>query len=235
MAIDYLLGELKHTGGFSTAMAGLGHYFTKFQAFLVAAAEDDRGRFDLRIAWEILRRLAEYLSRAPVPPAVFLYQFEAICRNRLSYDSGLVAMAADPIFDVNWHDWILLVRRQIGIVGLAELLYVRSQHYADQCIRKRGRPISPDRPVLFGEKEGKIAWANRQKEPLLLFAALQRHLDYPVVPRPRPPDATPELVPQLLRRMERLETRMKLLEEEQRGGLDITKFYGEARPEPPSK
>ena len=29
-----------------------------------------------------------------------------------------------------------------------------------------------------------------------------------------------------MRRMERLETRIKLLEDEQRGGIDITKFYG---------
>jgi hypothetical protein len=46
-----------------------------------------------------------------------------------------------------------------------------------------------------------------------------------------------QLVPQLLRRMERLETRLKLLEDEQRGGIDLTKFYaprdGVAGPAPP--
>ena len=83
----------------------------------------------------------------------------------------------------------------------------------------------PNCPVLFGEKEGRIALANRAKDPLFLFAALQRHLGYPQVPRPKPVDETPALIPQLMRRVERLETRTKLLEEEQRGGIDITRFY----------
>ena len=80
--------------------------------------------------------------------------------------------------------------------------------------------------MLFGEKEGKIALANRRKDPLYLFAALQRHLGYPPVPRPAPADDTPQLIPQMMRRMERLETRIKLLEEEQKGGIDLTRFYG---------
>ena len=29
-----------------------------------------------------------------------------------------------------------------------------------------------------------------------------------------------------MRRVERLETRLKLIEEEQKGGIDLTKFYG---------
>jgi hypothetical protein len=45
------------------------------------------------------------------------------------------------------------------------------------------------------------------------------------VPRPVPPDQTHELIPQLARRLERLEARIKLMEEERRTGLDITKFY----------
>ena len=55
--------------------------------------------------------------------------------------------------------------------------------------------------------------------------ALQRHLGYPSVPRLEPPDALPQLLPQLARRLERMEHRVKLLEEEQRGGFDLTKFY----------
>jgi hypothetical protein len=80
--------------------------------------------------------------------------------------------------------------------------------------------------MLFGEREGKIAWANRRKDPLYLFAALQRQLAYPVVPRPKKVDETVNLVPLLLARVDRLEARIKLLEEENKGGLDITKFYG---------
>jgi hypothetical protein len=88
-------------------------------------------------------------------------------------------------------------------------------------------------PVLFGEKEGRIALANRRKEPLFFFAALQRQLGYPIVPRPQPIDNTPDLLPQLMRRMERLEVRLKLIEEENKGGIDITRFYeGKALPPP---
>ena len=54
---------------------------------------------------------------------------------------------------------------------------------------------------------------------------MQRHLGYPRVPRPVPPDRTDELLPQLARRMERMEARIKLMEEERRTGIDITKFY----------
>ena len=33
-------------------------------------------------------------------------------------------------------------------------------------------------PVLFGAQEGRIAKAHRGKDPLFLFAALQRHLQH---------------------------------------------------------
>ena len=62
---------------------------------------------------------------------------------------------------------------------------------------------------------------------LLLFAALQRHLNYPLAPRPKPVDESRHVIPTLLRRVERLETRLKLLEEEQKGGIDLSKFYGQ--------
>src|SRR5208337_4372118 len=39
MAIDYLEVELRHSGGFATAMERLGHYFTPFQAYVIREAE----------------------------------------------------------------------------------------------------------------------------------------------------------------------------------------------------
>jgi hypothetical protein len=83
----------------------------------------------------------------------------------------------------------------------------------------------PDAPILFGEREGRIALANRKKDPLFLFSSLNRQLGYPQVPRVKPADKEQALLPQLARRLEQLESRLKLLEEEQRGGLDLTKFY----------
>jgi hypothetical protein len=224
MAIDFMATELRHTGGFAGAMRRLQHYFTPFQTFIMAEAERPEGRFDLRIGLEILEKEAEYRAKGPTPQGLFLYQFEAVCRNRLGYDEGLEAMAQDPLYDEAWREWILTVRRQIGLVDLADMIYVRSEEYL------KTHP-HPGKPILFGEKEGRIALAHRKRDPLFLFAALSRQLGYPSVPRPRPEDTTPQLIPQLVRRVERLETRIKLLEEELRGGIDITRFYGPPKPE----
>jgi hypothetical protein len=228
MAVSFLLSELKHTGGFGSAMARLPHYFTAFQTFVIEQAEDDRGRFDLRVALAVLGKEAEYRAQAATPQGTFLYQFETLCRNRLNYDRGLSAMAQDPLYDDIWREWILIVRRQIGLVDLADLIYVRSEFYQAR-VRKEvsaGRRDAMDmHPPLFGEKEGRIAWATRRKDPLYLLSALHRQLGYPSVPRQDPPDTVSHLLPQLVRRMERLELRVKLLEEEQKGGIDITKFY----------
>lgn len=229
LAIDFLQAELRHLGVLGTAMARLKHYFTPFQTFLIQEAENERGRFDFRTALEILEREALYRAESATPQGVFLFQFETLCRNRLGYDKGLAAIAEDPIFDADWKEWILTVRRQIGIVDFADFVYVRSQLYVEQQARRQDF-INPEdeRPVLFGEAEGRIALANRRKDPLLLFSALQRQLGYPSVPRPKPFDDVKEKTEQLSRRVERMEGRLKLLEEEQRGGIDITKLY--ARP-----
>ena len=58
LAIDFLLGELRHSGVFATAMSRIPHYFTPFQTYIVGEAENERGRFDLRISLDILRREA---------------------------------------------------------------------------------------------------------------------------------------------------------------------------------
>jgi hypothetical protein len=236
MAIDFMLAELRHSGVMSSAMKRLAHYFTPYQTYIIQAAEDERGRFDMRVAIEILHHEALYKSQEPTPQGLFMYQFETLARNRLRYDRGLDAMAGDSIYNPDWREWIATVRRQVGIVDFADMIYVRSGEYIRRRTRSNEPPPAPEKPLLFGEKEGKIAWANRQKDPMYLFAALQRHLGYPVPPRPKKPDEAPELIPQLLRRMERLEVRIKLLEEETREGtIDITKFYGGGQGPRPSE
>jgi hypothetical protein len=225
MAIDFLLTELKHAGMMSTAMERLPHYFTPFQTYVFREAEAERGRFDMRIAIDILRYEAEYRAKTPVPQAMFMYQFECISRNRLKYDPGLGAVAGDPIYDDAWRQWISELRLRIGMVDFADMIYVRSQYNLIHLTRPGEPPPEPEKPVLFSEKEGKIAWANRRKDPLYLFAALQRHLGYPTVPRPKRPDQSITLLPLLNLQVQRLESRVKLLEDESRGGIDITKFY----------
>ncbi len=230
MAVDFMRSELEHSGVLATAMAKLSHYFTPFQTYLMEAAEKEGGRFDIRVGLKVLQAEAEYRAAEASKQGIFLFQFEVICRNRLRYDSGLTAMASDPIYDEPWRHWILIVRRQVGLIDLADLLYVRSQHYQDQRSLRGNGEVEPEAAVLFGEKEGKIALSNRGREPLYLFAALQRHLNYPPVPRPTIRDETPDLIPKLARRLEQLETRIKLLEQEQRQGIDITQFYDGPKP-----
>ncbi len=234
MAIDFLLSELKHQGVFAGGMRQLAHYFTPFQCYVMGEAENDRGRFDLRIGLEILGREAQYRAEEGVSLAgLFLYQLEALCRNRLGYDEGLDAIAADPSFDETWRSWILTVRKQIGIVEMADMIYVRSEHYVDKMAKIDSARTADRSLLLFGRQEGRIAWANRKKDPLLLFAALHRQLGYPQVPRTKKADSEERLLPTLARRVEQLEARLKLVEEEQRGGIDLERFYQPDAPDSP--
>ena len=224
LAIDYLLGELKHSGKMNGGMSVLKHYFVPFQTFLVAEAETDRGRFDYRTALQILAAESHYRTVEQFSAAgLFFFQFEATSRNRLSYDRGLTAMSEDPAYPAEWQEWLLILRRQLGLVDLADMIFVRSQLYFDRRQRFGDEPA--EAPILFGLPEGKIANSNRRKDPLFLFSAMQRHLGYPAVPKLEAIDPLPSLVPLLQRRIERLELRIKLMEEEQRGSLDITKYY----------
>ena len=230
MAIDFLLAELRHQGVIAEGMKQLAHYFTPFQCYVLSEAENDRKRFDLRIGLDILAREAQYRTDESLTlQGLFFFQFEALCRNRLSYDLGLAAMALDPSFDEKWREWILTVRRQIGIIELADLIYVRSRYYHEKRGELHNRSEEVGNPesdsVLFGTREGRIAWANRSKDPLLLFAAMQRQLGYPQVPRTRQADPEERLLPSLARRVEQLESRLKLIEEEQRGGINLERFY----------
>ena len=187
LAIDFLASELNLIGVFGPAMARLSHYFTSFQTFVVQAAENDRGKFDFAVALAVLEREATYRAEGATRQGMFLYQFECLCRNRLGYDRGLEAVAGDPIFDESWREWILTVRRQIGMVDFADLIYVRSEHYLET--QARPRAYQPERQAcpLFGVKEGRDrSTANRLKRsPAVVRGARSRHLHYPTVPRPK--------------------------------------------------
>jgi hypothetical protein len=224
MAIDFLLTELKHSGVMAPAMRRLGHYFTAFQTYLIAEAEREEGKFDMRVALKILQAEAQYRADGGSLGGLFFYQFEAICRNRLRYDPGLSAIAADPSFDDVWKGWILRLRRDIGLVDFADFLFLHSEEY-HRKLAASGQSTDGRGPFIFGPHEGRIAFACRRRDPLYLFGALQRHLGYPAVPRVTPVDRTLEAIPQLFRKLEQLEQRLKLMEQENRAGIDITKFY----------
>ncbi len=221
-AIQFLKAEVKHTGLLSSGFQKLPHYFTPFQAFVVRNTEDEARRFSLETALTVLEREAEYRAGQPTPAGLFVYEFEVLCRNRLGYD-GLTCMAADPLFDTNWCEYLDLVRRQVGLVDFADLVYIRSETYVSE--QQRQTPdYEPPLPPLFGPKEGRIARANHERDPLYLFAALQRQLGYPVVPRPRPREEAGVKLETLQAKIRDLETRLKLIEGELRGQIDLTQF-----------
>jgi hypothetical protein len=225
MAIQFLATELKHTGLLASGFARLQHYFTRFQTFVIERAEDDRNRFSIETALLVLEREAHYRSGTPTKPGLFVYQFEALSRNRLGYEHGLRAMHADPFYDTAWQAYIEMVRRQVGSIDFADLVYVRSEWYVtDQ--RRQVRDYTPPVAPLFGEKEGRIAKANRGRDPLYLFAALQRQLAYPEVPRIKAKDDPSVRFVEMQNKIKELEARVKLLEAEQRGKVDLSEFMG---------
>ena len=226
MAIDFLAGELQLNGKVGLGMSRLPHYFTPFQTFVISRAEADESKFDIRLALQILEREAEFRAEQFHAQGLFMYQFECIARNRLGYDQGMAAIAGDPCFDAAWKEWILKIRMQLGTIDFAELIYKRSQHLVDEDRRRTRNPAyHPPEPALFGVSEGRIAKANRGKDPIYMFAALQRQLGYPAVPRPKGPRTAPVFDPPVESRFQRLESRVALLEQEGQGNLDLTKFY----------
>jgi hypothetical protein len=132
-------------------------------------------------------------------------------------------MAGDGFYDSTWQDYLSLVRRQVGAVDFGDLVYLRSEFYLTEQ-RRQNPDYQLPVPALFGEKEGKIAKANRGRDPLYLFAALQRQLGYPEVPRPRPRDDPGAKLEVLQAKLREFEMRLKLVEGETRGQIDLSEL-----------
>ena len=229
MALDVLRGEMLLKGRLCEGMAHLGHYFTPFQTFVMRQSEEDKTKFDQRVALQILEREARYRGENGKPAGLFVYQFECLSRNRLGYDRGMTAMADDPVYDSDWRDWILRARLQLGSVEFADMIYFRSEFWLEERRKLVDPNESSNAPLLFGRQEGRIAKANRGKDPLYLFAALQRQLGYPAVPRSKSSKDL-KLPPHLELRLQRVEKRLQMIESESKGKLDLTEFY--AKPQP---
>jgi hypothetical protein len=227
-AIQFLATELKHTGLLSSGFARLQHYFTPFQAFVIQQTEEEGKRFHIDSALLILESEAGYRAAQVTKPGLFVYQFETLSRNRLGYDAGLQTMIADPFYDADWRAFLETVIRQVGIVDFADIIYLRSELY----VRDQGRQhpdYTPPVPALFGDKEGRIAKANRGRDPLYLFSALQRQLGYPEVPRPKPRDDLEAKIEALRVRVRELEMKLKVIDAEVKGQTDLTQLL--AKPE----
>lgn len=223
LAVSFLNSEIKVNGLIGPAMARLAHYFTPFQAHVIGQAELDFSRLSMEQALLVLEREAKYRADGPTPAGLFVYQFEALSRNRLGYTKGLDAMAGDPFYSGDWRDYISTLRARLGDVDFADLIYVRSAFFAAE--RRRQNPAyEPKFPTLFGEKEGKIARANRGRDPVYLFSALQRQLGYPEVPRPKRPDEVESRMALLELRVAQLENRLKATEAELHNEIDLNEL-----------
>ena len=226
MAIDFLRAEILHHGRISGAMTRLAHYFAPFQAFVIRCSEDDESRFEQLTALRILELEARYRGSSPGMAGLFIYQLECIARNRLGYADGLKAMSEDPLYSEDWRRWILRLQSELGTLELAELVFRVSEHFYTRRAAGRGKSADSERGlVLFGEQEGRIARANIGRDPLYLFAALQRHLGYPSVPKSVVSDESERLPKGLEARLQKMEQKLKILEAETKGGLDLSRFY----------
>ena len=226
MAIDFLRSELMQNGRVSDGMTRLSHYFSPFQAFVMQKAEEEDSRFDVRVALSILEKEADYRSGETTPQALFIYQFESVARNRLGYGDSLHAIAGDAAYDDEWRAWIGRLPGLLGTHDFAELLYRRSAHRVAEHRRRTQNPeYEPSYAVLFGVQEGRIAKANVGRDPLYMFAALQRQLGYPKVPRPAPPRTGPIFDEAIEIRFQQLEAKLQVLEGELKGSLDLSEFY----------
>ena len=93
----------------------------------------------------------------------------------------------------------------------------RAQRRGDSLHGSQAERVIADQrsgEALTEVQEGRIAKANQGKEPLYMFAALQRQIGYPKVPRLKPKSDGPEIHPVIEQRLHRMEQRMKILEQE---------------------
>lgn len=223
MAIQFLATEIKDSGLLSTGFKLLGHYFTPFQAFIIKSTEDENRKFSIDTGLHVLEKMAKYLADSPTPSGLFVFQFEILSRNKLGYDEGVLAMADDPLYPAVWRDFIIFVSKQIGLVEFAELVYLRSEYYLE-LERKQDPNYEPPVPPLFQTKEGRIAKANLGRDPFFLFAALQRQLNYPEVPRSMEKESPKDEMGSIRQRVNDLEMRIKLVEAEVKGNVDLAHF-----------
>jgi hypothetical protein len=168
----------------------------------------------------------------------------------LGYTDGLKAMANDPMYSEEWGRWIMRLAASLGERELAEVVYLASQHFQNRRTTSRSpmntspadSKAAPDEPsattpaaALFGDQEGRIAKANIGRDPLYFFAALQRQLGYPSVPRSisAEADENKKLPPFLEARLNKIEQRLKITEMEVKGGIDLTRFYKQPDSETP--
>jgi hypothetical protein len=223
-AVEFLLAELKHTGELGAAFLRLQHYFSPFQTHVIRFVErEENFRFTYPQALLILEREAVYRSGDATPAGLFIYELEAISRNRLGYLDGLKAMEGDGTFPPEWRRWITKCRRQLDVRDFADLIYFHSEQLVED--RRANDPdFVPPYEIIFSGREGRIASANRGTDPHHLFSTLQRQLGYPEVPRLPRVNPADNRVAEMERRIKILENKVTMLEGEIGGSTDLSPF-----------
>ena len=215
MAIDYLLCEVKHSGLMAPAMLRMPHYFSAFQTYLIQQSEEETGRFMTATAFEVLEADAKYRLEGATASGMFFFQFEVLCRNRLNYDKGLWAMSNDPLYDEPMVQVDSVSPRPGGTGRVGGPVVPGERDYRNRLVAA-GESLAGKGPFLFGEKEGRIAFANRRKDPLyLVFGHAAASW---VILRCRdlkPPDRNRGFDSAIAAAIGRLETRIKLMDQEQ--------------------
>ena len=136
-------------------MVRISHYFTPFQAHVISQAESDMSRFAMDQALLVLEREAKFKAEGPSLTALFVFQFEALSRNRLGYTRGLAAMAADPLYPDVWSDYILTLGARLGDVDFADLIFVRSEQFVAERRRHQPRLTSPSSPRFSARRRAR--------------------------------------------------------------------------------
>lgn len=139
----------------------------------MSRAEEEGGRFDMRIALKVLEHEATYRAAGATPQGLF----STALKRSLAIDSTMYmdSMPWQTMIFSTRHvcTWIRIVSRQVGLVDLADLVFVRSREYwrleSRAALLAGNEEPMPDRTILFGEKEGRIARANRGKDPMFFF------------------------------------------------------------------
>ena len=124
-------------------------------------------------------------------------------------------MQGDPSYDAVKREYVDTVRRQIGLVDFPDLIFLRSDYYVELCNGGRIRNTQP----RWGAAFRRLVQARKRtltagRDPLYPFAAAQRQLGYPEVPRPKPRRHGFGRSRRCRRKLREMDLRIKLMESE---------------------
>ena len=162
----------------------IAHYFTPFQAHVVSQAENESSRFPMEQALLVLEHEAKFKAEQPAWHRALRVSIRGARANRLGYNKGLAAMAADPLYTEDWQDYILTLRTRLGDVDFADLIFVRSEQFVQERRRNPNPEFQPKFPVLFGAKGGKSPGPTAAAIPCISLQPFSARLGYPEVPHP---------------------------------------------------